>query len=362
MYLEKTPRFSVLTVSSKSAAAAAALLAQDTAAQTKPKKGIRRSVPTLELSRLLKSNGAAASNAVRDELLSALQLHGFVVLTVPRSSMPARIIDDMKQSLTDDFFADSGATSESSFSETGTIYISEKGVPMWKVGYESCEDGVREAFRVASGSPDDGPWPSQEARSSWLQGLALCRHVCDCALQAVTEGVGDDRSSNNDVKMRKRPGSGGASWKKKDYCQTPVGQLSERSGDYSVLYAMHYFNQEDTPFMDQDGDIRISVKQHVDPSLFVLEPFLAEQPGLQVFSQGKWITCDGPSSPIHGALSDDEMGMVLFVGKAFSNHMVQEKIAEIQPTLHRVITAGRRRTTMIYEQKYAEFFPAPIMD
>jgi hypothetical protein len=124
---------------------------------------------------------------------------------------------------------------------------------------------------------------------------------------------------------------------------------------------MHYFNQTDTPFMDQDGDIRISVKQHVDPSLFVLEPFLADQPGLQVFSQGEWVTCDGPKSPIHGALDDDHMGMVLFVGKAFSKTVARDGNS-VQPTPHRVITAGRRRTTMIYEQKYEEFFPPPILD
>ena len=119
---------------------------------------------------------------------------------------------------------------------------------------------------------------------------------------------------------------------------------------------MHYFNQQDTPLY-HDGDIQINVKQHVDPSLFVLEPFLADEPGLQVYSQGQWITCDGPQSPIRNVLDEDQVAMVLFVGKAFSRHVPQ-----IQPTLHRVVTAGEGRRTMIYEQKYEEFFPPPSFD
>lgn len=351
MYLESTPRFAVLT-------------------STKPKRvdddqskdvpvssgGVKKTmkIPTMELSRLLNSSKVGDDDKLRQELLNDLREYGFVVLTAPRNSAPAGIIGELKDSLTNQFFVgdDTQSSPKASFAGTGDVYVSEKGVPMWKTGYELCEDGVREAFRVAAGSPDDGPWPSETARETWLKGVALCRHICDCALKLTIDNATD---------VRKRPGSGGASWKKADYCQTPVGQMADRRGDYSVLYAMHYFNQTDTPFMEQDGDIRISVKQHVDPSLFVLEPFLADQPGLQVFSQGEWVTCDGPNSPIHGALDDDQMGMVLFVGRAFSKTVAKDGNS-VPPTLHRVITAGRRRTTMIYEQKYEEFFPPPILD
>jgi len=122
---------------------------------------------------------------------------------------------------------------------------------------------------------------------------------------------------------------------------------------------MHYFNQDDTPIVDQDDTVRINVKQHVDPSLFVLEPFLAKEAGLQVYSRGEWITCDGPESPIHSLLQNDEMGMVMFVGKAFA-----ALVPTVAPTLHRVISSnnGRRRRTMIYEQKYEEYFPPPSFD
>jgi hypothetical protein len=355
MYLESTPRFAVLTSSKPKQQDDAP--SKDEPTSRGEDKAMK--IPTLELSRLLSSSKISneEDGKLRLELLDMLREYGFVVLTVPRNSAPAGIIGDLKDSLTNKFFVGhDDASPQLSFTGTGDVYISEKGIPMWKTGYELCEDGVREAFRVAAGSPDDGPWPSNAARETWLKGVALCRHICDCALKLTV-----DATSDNTPNMRVRPGSGGASWKKTDYCQTPVGQMADRRGDYSVLYAMHYFNQTDTPFMDQDGDVRISVKQHVDPSLFVLEPFLADQPGLQVFSQGEWVTCDGPKSPIHGVLDDDQMGMVLFVGKAFSKTVARDG-NNVQPTLHRVITAGRRRTTMIYEQKYEEFFPPPILD
>jgi hypothetical protein len=332
MYLEKTRRFFVLTT-------------------TKPSERI----PTIELSRFFKvdcevsdsSSGDSnieAKEKLRQELLHHLQTHGFVVLTLPRNSLPGRIILEMQDSVDNDFFPGSDRPS---FTATGDrVYCSEKGVPMWPVGYEySSDDGVREVFRVAAGWPDGVPYPSPNARTKWIRGLAFCRNVCDRALQTALAIP----------KLKKRPGSSTSTWKNAEYSMQDRQPLPERQGDYSVLYAMHYFNKDNTPY--QDDNTQINLKQHVDPSLFVLEPFLAAEPGLQLFSQGQWITCDGPSSPIHQILADDRMGMVLFVGTGFCRHL-----PEIQPTLHRVITAGRRRTTMIYEQKYEEFFPPPSFD
>jgi isopenicillin N synthase-like dioxygenase len=154
-----------------------------------------------------------------------------------------------------------------------------------------------------------------------------------------------------------------STWTAAKYCNARA--LPHRRGDYSVLYAMHYFNDDISRQARQSGeatglkDTTINVKEHVDPSLFVLEPFLAEREGLQVYSS-EWITCDGPSSPIHACLSPEEEAMVLFVGKAFS---ANSKVA-VEPTLHRVVappTFGSRRA-MIYEQKYEEYFPPPALD
>eukprot|EP00978_Attheya_sp_CCMP212_P038224 scaffold187464_cov49-Attheya_sp.AAC.1 len=101
---------------------------------------------------------------------------------------------------------------------------------------------------------------------------------------------------------------------------------------------MHYFNDASleaarkammdttTPTTTTELETTINVKEHVDPSLFVLEPFLADVEGLQVLPRSSlhpakdtanaqdWIACDGPSSLLHPCLSshqenDDEAAM-----------------------------------------------------
>jgi hypothetical protein len=174
-------------------------------------------------------------------------------------------------------------------------------------------------------------------------------------------------------KKRERPGSGGRTWISDAYCKSIEGTLASRSGDFSVLYAMHYFNPDnehkkyqpnkatvvDKESSTDNGNVIINVKQHADPSLFVLEPFLAEAEGLQVWDTHwqQWLTCDGPTSPVHSVLDTQQHAMILFVGKAFCAHF-----PSVSPTLHRVIGSSQRRRTMIYEQKYEEFFPPPILD
>jgi len=164
------------------------------------------------------------------------------------------------------------------------------------------------------------------------------------------------------------------------------------------------------------NEARINVKEHTDPSLFVLEPFLADAEGLQIrpapellpilpseeSCDGKgggaavtiadddgdssrrhddhgWITCDGngQSSVISRILAakgagrgggdkEDVTGMILFVGRAFATKSMELKGRKVVPTLHRVIgpldPTGLGRRTVLYEQKYEEFFPPPILD
>jgi len=102
--------------------------------------------------------------------------------------------------------------------------------------------------------------------------------------------------------------------------------------------------------------------QHVDPSLFVLEPFPSTVAGLQVFDEKfkNWLTCDGTNSVIENAIGADERAMILFVGKAFAVNFNSERHKagnpNVKPTLHRVTTNSTTRHAVIYEQKYQEFF------
>jgi hypothetical protein len=91
--------------------------------------------------------------------------------------------------------------------------------------------------------------------------------------------------------------------------------------------------------------------------MFVVEPFTtANCPGLQVFdpSRQEWVDCDGPSSPINNLVEGGDQAMVIFVGKAFAAHCPPSM--NVQATLHRVVKAGQSRRTIIYEQKYEEYF------
>jgi hypothetical protein len=108
-----------------------------------------------------------------------------------------------------------------------------------------------------------------------------------------------------------------------------------------------------------------------------MEPFLSpDSRGLQVWDRvgGNWMDCDGPDSPCLNLAADAstnnsssegqgqghehprQVVSLLFGGKALAAH------TGIEPTLHRVVTGSRNRRAVIYEQKYEEFFPPPIMD
>jgi hypothetical protein len=171
------------------------------------------------------------------------------------------------------------------------------------------------------------------------------------------------------------------------------------------MYAMHYFNRngsnENTArsiLYDDGDDTPLNVKSHVDPSLFVLEPYLSTVEGLQIRptnSTSEWITVDGISSHVQQLLREKQLRhrhgtlhynskdsstdavlnevhpMVLFVGRAFAQEAKTRCGRNVSPTLHRVIAPRetdrgteqqRRRIVTIYEQKYEEYFPPPLLD
>lgn len=347
------------------------------------------SLPVLSLEDLLLHERRQTTSEVQRALLSGLKSAGYVVLTTSSTSRPAKVIQNMKKSLVTQLFPhpipcdsnDLNVNKKHNIADLKTsdlVYVSEKGVPMYKLGYELCEDHVREVFRIAAGDIDGAQvWPDNETdshRNTWLQGAGLMRHITDTALDLLSA------MSISSPRRNKRPHSGVGGWSK----APPTSPLSERRGDFSVLYAMHYFNENvDATLAPQPGSLSpklpdegVAVKAHVDPSLFVCEPFLcAETTGLQVLNRNNdadamspsdyrtcdWLDCDGPTSPFVGKLSPLEPHLneiiLLFVGKA-----IQSVIPDLEPTIHRVVTGHCARRTVIYEQKYEEFFPPPILD
>jgi hypothetical protein len=320
------------------------------------------SLPELDLVDLLLHAERNKTKSIQKHLRQALQERGFCLLTCSTNSQPGRVIQNLQASLRTDLFPANGSTRNAgNLPISDTVYVSEKGFPMYKLGYEFAEDGVREFYRMAASNDDDDSQslPDGTYHQLWRQGMGVCRHVTDTALDLLT------RDLPNAPERRKRPESGSASW------NSPVPLAPRvRPGDYSVLYAMHYFNDTDAKGMQLPAD-GIALGAHVDPSLLVMEPFLSpDSRGLQVWDRigGNWMDCDGPDSPcVHLATAGtgtDTQGhehprqivSLLFGGKALAAH------TGIEATLHRVVTGSRNRRAVIYEQKYEEFFPPPIMD
>ena len=383
----------------------------------------QQDVPTIELAELLLHQHRQSTEQVQRNLNQYLKEFGFCFLTSPKngssssssSNRASRLIQELRASLSSDFFPTTPSSSSTTAAVKGAtitttttnaaqlqtsdeVYVSERGVPMYRLGYELCEDGVREVFRVAAGNPDAVEWPvsstltknsdvdaaatgrsaapvdssSLSTRTLWLHSLGLMRHICDTALDLLLRTPSHHNCNKKQQPSlwwsehgSKRQYSGSATWyvrrsadrRRRIRPFPPPPPLRVRRGDHSVLYGMHYFNTDDVgTCCVSEG---IAVKAHVDPSLLVLEPFLCQDTtGLQVWDRHQlcWMDCDGPQSPV-AHLWDTQEVLLLFVGKALS-----AVATSLEPTLHRVVTGNRPRWTVIYEQKYEELFPPPILD
>jgi hypothetical protein len=342
-----------------------------------------------ENSSAAKDDGSDSSSSSEEDvanltsaLIGSLEKHGYVILTHDKGSKSERIVRSHIASLQQTCFSPQAASNTST--KPGYLYRNEKGLPMYRLGYERCDD-TREAFRVHGGCPDSQRWESSAGRAAFLTALSLCRSICDAALTLTMSGDNEGRTlkrSRGGLKWTTGDcGSDGSDGGNDDNSNS-TSSLPEREGDYSVMYAMRYFTDEksrqiiiDKGLYGSEDNAELSVKEHVDPSLFVLEPYLALMPGLQVYDTHlkAWITCDGPDSPILKATKEanaaaaaggngkEKEAMVLFVGRCFS----EATGSKIPATLHRVLATElgtKERVCTIYEQKYAEYYPPPTHD
>jgi len=241
---------------------------------------------------------------------------------------------------------------------------------MYKLGYddgtggnldakEEDQDKIREYYRVANGNTGGvGVWG--EGGGSIVRGLRLCSYLSDVMLFAAVKA---------EVRKPRRSDYRGFTEPPKDL-PTPKG--GGGNGDYSLLYGMNYFNSPESvaaastdAFVGSDGAM-LSLREHVDPSLFVIEPIVSRDVGgLEVWDKlaCKWVSADGRGAEVFKGVKEGEDCMVVFVGKAFARAWEERYPGgvKVEATPHRVRQPkveeiGRPRRAVIYEQKYAEYF------
>ena len=232
------------------------------------------------------------------------------------------------------------------------IYCNERRVPMWYCGYESTD--IREAFRVPgghqSGASNVTKWPC--AYSTATTGS---EHKAQAKFQRLWYKLTQMLESICDICLSKVVGASNA----KSFATT--------DDNLSVSYTFHYHNRCRTSEIVADGqDPDLVVTEHCDPSLFVVEP-CSDVDGLEVFvrSRSEWCGVE--------ALCKPGREVVVFCGKALERITKKLSAASgkcewlpaggIPATPHRVRFRGGpqhendSRYCVIFEQKYAEFYP-----
>ncbi|KAG2763207.1 hypothetical protein Pcac1_g25016 [Phytophthora cactorum] len=248
-------------------------------------------VPRLPLSELNWKN--------RARFQEMMERHSFVVLTDLGENLERthdQVLQDFETFFTsDDEDWKNGCTSKH-------VYLNEHGKPFWYAGYE--HTSVRDCFRVACGDMSRLVWPSPEFEKHWLSLQRRMQRICDRALSLT---VGYDIEPSN----------------------------ARTDKDFSVCYGLHYPNIEGSGQSETEN-----VFEHVDPSLYVVEPVPSVE-GLDVYDQHskQWLKAEKVCVP--------GKEIVLFCGHALN----RATKGRIPGTLHRVRRTPDRRFCIIYEQK-----------
>ncbi|KAJ8611149.1 hypothetical protein CTAYLR_003573 [Chrysophaeum taylorii] len=232
--------------------------------------------------------------------LALLRRHGFLIVTSLGSEFERRL-EALRLSMLE-WFRQSSETKED---RVGGVYVSERGVPMFRVGYEA-QARIRECFRIAVAKP---LWPG-ESRAA-RDAIVLFRKLADRVLAAAVP----------------RPRR---------------AEEEEVDEDFSVAYAFYYPNT-DAYGLDNNGTL---VGPHADPSLVVVAP-VADVPGLYVFDPAtqSWLSVEIAARP--------RRELVLFSGKALET----ASRGAIPACVHKVLkTSKTPRLSFVFEQKYASFY------
>ena len=231
-----------------------------------------------------------------EQALQLLKKHGYFVATDLGAALEADV--QTIESELDRFFAKSTERKEKCM---GTVYANERGLPMFRRGYER-QQNVRECFRVPVNEAGQ-PWPSSQTKVCWRRVITRFQAVADALLEAAAPGH-------------------------------PKGE------DFSLAYCFRYGEDDGGANGGSDNTL---VGEHADVSLVVVEP-VSRVAGLEVYDLclKRWVCVESVCEP--------GRELVVFVGKALASK------TGLPALKHRVVKAGRARLSFLFEQKYAAFF------
>ena len=183
----------------------------------------------------------------------------------------------------------------------GTVYANERGLPMFRRGYER-QENIRECFRVPV-QEEGQPWPSSQTKVCWRRVITRFQALADALLEAAAPG-------------------------------------HAKGEDFSLAYCFRYGVDDGGANGGSDNTL---VGEHADVSLVVFEP-VSRVAGLEVYDLclKRWVCVEAVCVP--------GKELVVFVGKALASK------TGLPALRHRVVKAHRARTSFLFEQKYAAFF------
>ena len=235
-------------------------------------------------------------DAASTKALQLLKRHGYFVATDLGAALEADVATIETE--LDRFFAKAPERKEKCM---GTVYANERGLPMFRRGYER-QENIRECFRVPVQEAGQ-PWPSPQAKRCWRRVIKRFQALADALLDLAAPGH-------------------------------PKGE------DFSLAYCFRYGENDGGANGGSDDTL---VGEHADVSLVVVEP-VSRVAGLEVFDlhEKRWVSVESVCVP--------GRELVVFVGKALA------KASGLPALKHRVVKSHRARTSFLFEQKYAAFF------
>ena len=234
--------------------------------------------------------------AATTKALRLLARHGYFVATDLGAALEADVASIETE--LNRFFAKAPERKEKC---VGTVYANERGLPMFRRGYER-QEHVRECFRVPVNEAGQ-PWPSPQAKACWRRVVDRFRSLSDALLDLAAPG-------------------------------------HDKGEDFSLAYCFRYGVEDGGANGGSDNTL---VGEHADVSLVVVEP-VSRVAGLEVYDihEKRWVCVESVCVP--------GRELVVFVGKALA------KASGLPALKHRVVKSHRARTSFLFEQKYGAFF------